>query len=359
MWYCAKSWLTTWPNRGSSTLCSYSAIDIPWIIPPISWDRAVLGLITRPTSNIPSSRATRTSPVSSSTRTSANWAPKLCIAQRSASGWPPGSSAVASRPPGGAIPPCSVRSRARSRSAASQIAVPQLLTPAENPATDAAGSAVSPIRISTCPTGTPSASAAIWVSAVQVPVPRSAAAIRTVQWPSGPIRTVAAFPGKRGEGYAEAATPVPTSQRPSRRARGAGSRRPHPARRAPSRRQSARWRLENGSPDSGCASGSLRIRNSTGSRPQAIAISSTADSSAYIPCASPGARMIVGTGTSSGASRWVVRRCGAAYIIREQTATCSAYPLALAVCSITSWAIAISLPVRSAPSWIRWIDAGR
>ncbi|GDY41596.1 hypothetical protein SANT12839_024780 [Streptomyces antimycoticus] len=80
MWYWAKSWLTTWPNRGSSTLCSYSAIDIPWVIPPMSWERAVLGLMTRPTSNIPSSRVTRSSPVSSSTRTSANWAPKLCIA---------------------------------------------------------------------------------------------------------------------------------------------------------------------------------------------------------------------------------------------------------------------------------------
>ncbi|GDY41595.1 hypothetical protein SANT12839_024770 [Streptomyces antimycoticus] len=93
---------------------------------------------------------------------------------------PPGISAVTSSPSGGAIPPCSDRSRARNWSAASQIAVPQLLIPAENPATDAAGSAVSPIRISTCPTGTLSASAAIWVSAVQVPVPMSAAAIRTV-----------------------------------------------------------------------------------------------------------------------------------------------------------------------------------
>jgi hypothetical protein len=69
--------------------------------------------------------------------------------------------------------------------------------------------------------------------------------------------------------------------------------------------------------------------------------------------------MIVGTGTSSAASRWVVRRFGAAYIVREQIAICSAYPLIFAVCWTTSWAIAVSRPSPSAPSWIRWTLGGR
>ena len=110
----------------------------------------------------------------------------------------------------------------------------------------------------------------------------------------------------------DAATPVPTSQPASRWPRGVGSRRSQPNRRAPSRRQATRFRLEYGRPVVGCTSGSLRIRNSIGSSPQATAISSIADSSAHIPEHSPGARMMLGVGTSSAANRWVLRRCGAA-----------------------------------------------
>jgi len=45
-----------------------------------------------------------------------------------------------------------------------------------------------------------------------------------------------------------------------------------------------------------------------------------ADSSANIPGASPGARIQEFAGRSSRASRWVVRRLGAAYIVRVGTA---------------------------------------
>ena len=69
-------------------------------------------------------------------------------------------------------------------------------------------------------------------------------------------------------------------------------------------------------PLSGSRSGSLRIRSSIGSRSQAIASSSIADSSANMPGHSPGARIHDGVGTSSATSRCRVRRSGAAYIMR-------------------------------------------
>src|ERR687893_16494 len=64
-----------------------------------------------------------------------------------------------------------------------------------------------------------------------------------------------------------------------------------------------------------------------------------ADSSAYIPGHSPGARIQDGVGTSSLASRWAVRRLGAAYIHREQIAVCSAN-------SNICWRVAASLTAR-------------
>ena len=44
-------------------------------MPPMNWERAVFGLMTRPTANTPSTRLRRTSPLSASTRTSTNCAP--------------------------------------------------------------------------------------------------------------------------------------------------------------------------------------------------------------------------------------------------------------------------------------------
>jgi hypothetical protein len=59
-------------------------MDKPMIIPPTTWLRASIGLITRPTANIPSNRRTRTSPIAGSTVTSAKTALKVC---RSRAGW--------------------------------------------------------------------------------------------------------------------------------------------------------------------------------------------------------------------------------------------------------------------------------
>ena len=117
---------------------------------------------------------------------------------------------------------------------------------------------------------------------------------------------------------------MPTSQAPSRRAPGVGSRPAQPKRSAPSRRQATRLRELNGTWLSGSTSGSLRTRSSTGSIPEAIASSSIAHSRAYMPGVSPGARIHEGVGTSRRASRWLVRRLGAAYIVRDGTAVCSA-----------------------------------
>jgi hypothetical protein len=74
-----------------------------------------------------------------------------------------------------------------------------------------------------------------------------------------------------------------------------------------------------------------------------------------MPGHSPGARIHDGAGTSSGASRWVVARLGAAYIILVGMPVCSAYSLIFAVCSTTSIAMAARRPDRSAASRMRWI----
>lgn len=65
-------------------------------------------------------------------------------------------------------------------------------------------------------------------------------------------------------------------------------------------------RLLNGSPDTGPTLGSLRRRSSIGSIPHRSASSSSADSSANEPGASPGARIQVGVGTSSRTTRLAV-----------------------------------------------------
>ena len=128
------------------------------------------------------------------------------------------------------------------------------------------------------------------------------------------------------------ATPMPTSQRPSRTRPGCGLRLFHPKRLAPSRKHSTSWRCENGgcglcfsgaafdcgSDDAGLAglSGttcvSLAIRNSIGSMPSFSAISSIAISSAASPGASFGARIAFASGRSSIARRFDVMRCGPA-----------------------------------------------
>ena len=74
-WYSARSWLTNWPWRGSTTPSSVSAAPTPQIIPPSACERAVLALRMRPAAKTPSMRRSRTSPDSVSTATSAKKAP--------------------------------------------------------------------------------------------------------------------------------------------------------------------------------------------------------------------------------------------------------------------------------------------
>ena len=70
--------------------------------------------------------------------------------------------------------------------------------------------------------------------------------------------------------------PVPISQSPSRRDRGAGSRSAQPKRSAPSCRHSRSPSLDHGLPVAGSTSAWLRSRSSTGSRPSSCASSSIA-----------------------------------------------------------------------------------
>lgn len=171
---------------------------------------------------------------------------------------------------------------------------------------------LSAIRIRMRSGATSSASAATWVSAVRAPVPTSLAVIRTVKVPSASAVT-AAVDGAESVGNAAAAVPVPISRRPSRRMPGRGSRSAQPNLRAPSSKQARRLRLLNGSPDKGPTAGSLRTRSAIGSMPHFSASSSSADSSANEPGASPGARIQVGVGTSSRTARLTVWCASASY----------------------------------------------
>ncbi len=203
-------------------------------MPPRNCDRAVSGLRIRPQANTPSIRATRTSPVSAFTRTSQNCAPNACRANGSCARMSSPVSASASSPSSGTLP---LRPSICSRSAviALTIAEPHEVVPIDPPASIANGSALSPMSTRTRSSGTSSASAAICVSTVRAPVPMSAAPMPTTNVPSAFARANA-DDGARRAGYVDDATPVPTSQRPSRRAPGAGSRPSQPKRSAPSRR---------------------------------------------------------------------------------------------------------------------------
>ncbi|CAM5735299.1 hypothetical protein SAFG77S_08334 [Streptomyces afghaniensis] len=193
----------------------------------------------------------------------------------------------------------------RSSSAAVVTAHAQERVPIEPPAIIAGPRSLSAIRTRTRSVGTPSASAATRASAVRAPVPMSAALTPTVKVPSASAVT-AAVEGMAPAGKEAAAVPVPSSQRPSRRTPGRGSRSAQPNLRAPSRKQAIRLRLLNGSPDTGPTAGSLSTRSSIGSMPHRSASSSSAASRANEPGASPGARIQVGVGTSSRTIRLAV-----------------------------------------------------
>ena len=119
-------------------------------------------------------------------------------------------------------------------------------------------------------------------------------------------------------GYTAEATPVPTSQSPSRRAPGRRvARSAQPNRSAPVWRHSTSRRSDHGWPVSGSTSGSLRMRSSIGSTSRRRRVRPSPTSRANIPGQSPGARIQNGTGTSSFASRCEVLRLAAAYSIRD------------------------------------------
>ncbi|CAM5580101.1 hypothetical protein SCYAM73S_08154 [Streptomyces cyaneofuscatus] len=325
---------------------------MPHVIPPTSWLRAVSGLTIRPAAKMPSIRRTRTSPVAVSTATSANWAPKAC---RSFWARAPRAAVVSERtviPSGGMSG--APASRSRSSAAAAVMAQAQERVPMEPPAIIAGPKSLSPMRTRTRSGVVSRASAAIRVSAVRAPVPMSAAAIRTVYEPSASAVT-RAVEGMAPAPKEAAAVPVPSSQRPSRRIPGRGSRSAQPNLRAPSRRQAARLWVLKGRPETGPTSGSLRRRSSTGSRPARSASSSRADSIANDPGASPGARIQVGDGTSSRTTWLAVRCASASYMTRATPALGSTNSYTVEVWLSERCSRARSLPSGSAPSLTRWV----
>ncbi len=203
------------------------------------------------------------------------------------------------------------RGWSRNRAAASVIAQAQEVVPLEPPALQAGPSSLSEMPSRTRSVSIASASAAIAVSAVRAPVPRSVAAMTTVKVPSTSA-VIDATEGNAPTLKDVAAIPVPTSRCPSRRIRGRWSRVAQPNLSAPVRRHATRLRLLNGRPDTGPTSGSLRSRSSSGSRPSRSASSSMADSRANDPGAAPGPRIEYGGRMSRGTAVFLVRIAGAA-----------------------------------------------
>ncbi|SCE60436.1 hypothetical protein GA0115253_108463 [Streptomyces sp. Termitarium-T10T-6] len=192
------------------------------------------------------------------------------------------------------------------------------------------------------------------MSAVRAPVPMSAAVIRTVKEPSASAVT-RAVEGAAPAPKEAAAVPVPSSQRPSRRTPGRGSRSAQPNLRAPSRKQAARLLPANGSPETGPTSGSLRRRSSIGSMPPRSASSSRAASIAKDPGASPGARIQVGDGTSSRTTWLAVRWASASYSTRATPALGSTNSYTVDVWFNERCSRASSRPSGAAPSLTRWV----
>ena len=136
----------------------------------------------------------------------------------------------------------------------------------------------------------------------------SVMSVSTKIHPSRPNRTRAAD-GKLMWLRKAEATPMPTSQRPSRTCAGCALRFDQPNRAAPSFRQRTSWRSENRrSGFSGSPCVSLRTRNAPGSMRSFSAISSIAISSAFMPGASLGARIALPSGKSSTARRIAIIR---------------------------------------------------
>jgi len=297
---------------------------------PMTWLRAVLGLRMRPAAHTASMRRTRISPVATSTPTSTKCAPKVdcwnffcrspysMLSSTTSSPSAAASARGTERSPARTMPsanwaasggmPSFCAMASRSFTQAAYTPAVEELPPHCPPEPADTGNAESPSRTMTLPTGTPSISAAVCAMMVYEPVPMSVMSVSTVTTPRWLSRTRAPDFIARLLRNA-AATPRPTSQRPSRTWPGSARRWLQPKRWAPVRRHSMSWRCEKGrSGFSGSTWVSLMTRNSTGSMPSLVAISSMAISSAIMPGASPGARMALPSGRSSTARRVAVMR---------------------------------------------------
>ena len=283
-------------------------------MPPRSCERAVRGFTMRPAANTPSSRGTRTSPVSTSTRDLGELRAEGVPGERRV-----GLDVVAGvgrrpRARRRASPLSAIRSRS-ARHAFDAPPSPRTRCPSSRRRRRRGGSSLSPSSIATSAGGTPSASAAIWVERGA----RAGADVGRVD----PDHEAAVRGRARAAPRPAAGAPgTSTRPRPCRRAsarraarRGAGRAPAQPKRAAPSRRHAdqvaARERAaaSRGRARARCAPAARpgRARRRPRARP-------SRDSSANMPGHSPGARIHDGVGTSSAATRCVVRRFGAAYM---------------------------------------------
>ena len=303
-------------------------------MPPISCERAVRGLTIRPAANTPSSRGTRSSPVSMSTRTSTNCAPNACAESRSAlprysavSPWPssrrPGPAGVAELCQGGARldhgpPPGCRPGRSAGHRGLREIAVAH--------ARRRSGS------------GASRASAASGSAPCAHPCrcrPRDAHRERAVgrAWSRACAGAWSRRVGRRTPRRIRSATPRAPGARP-RVAVGP----------AEALRTVAQTADQVAAAESMAASGSTcgLVADRAGRRVdpgrdrEFVHRRFECEHSRTFT----GARIQAGIGTSSSARRWGVRRSGAAYITRVAAAVCSANSLSVELCSTTSCAIA-------------------
>ena len=300
-------------------------------MPPMNCERAVFGLMTRPTPKTPSSRGRRTSPLSTSTRDLDELGAEGVARRARASALPRRRCrAVGPRPrPAPAAP-----------AQAFTTAEPHDAVPIEPPAIAAWPKSLSPISIRTCSGSTPSASAAIWVEhrARAGADVRGGDPDRERRRRRRSARSPARASGRPGR--STDATPVPTSQRPSRRAPGVGSRPAQPKRSAPSRRQATRLRELNGMPV-------LGVLGRLVGDPQLDRVDAARD------------RELVHRGLEREHARALAGRAhprrrrhverdepvrgqpvGAAYMWRVASVVCSANSRTVEVCSKASWPIA-------------------
>ena len=343
-WYSARLSFVQRARRWSAVVFSSRPDPRPITIPPRNWLRPSFRFRIVPHAKHPSIRRTRTRPNSSSTPTSTNCAPKLCLEYPLSPGayfpfavrdalplldevlhrgavlgigrheLPADRFAIprSGRPRRtGRSPAAWASSAPFSFSTASRRADPTDRAVALPPETPPLGYSVLPRSNVTRPAGTPSRSAATCACVVAVPVPsscvahsarnRAVGAGRQLHLRREPERRV----GRRGDAGADqpaAVAGLPRFERPVRPSRTAPPR-PAGSGRGAGRRTAC---------SVGSSAGSFLTRSSIGSSPSFSASSSIAHSSGNIPGVSAGARMKVGSCVSSRPCVWASRRFGAA-----------------------------------------------